>query len=210
MEPSFVHSKTMNCSSSFITLVTLKLRPMTLTNFHMFGHILERDSFLTSRANWSLVGSLMISQLFCFLLWDATIITVVQLFIPMLFLLVFLKSCLWFQGEQNLQIKHSACACSGLLMLINVTPSCLLYTTSGFFDLSLIVIITKSLFNSSCTCILFDLSENVSKRRFITYFFTKYMQLLSACFSSIFIFKLYTCTVYFVWRMGWIWCCYRN
>ena len=31
-------------------------------------------------------------------------------------------------------------------MLITVTPSCLLYTTSSFFDLSLIGIITKSLY----------------------------------------------------------------
>ena len=101
MELSFVHFKPMKCSSSFITLVTLKLRPMTLTNFHMFGHILERDNFLTSRANWSLVGTLMISQLFCFLLWDVTIITIVQLFTSMLFLLVFPKSCQWFQGDRT-------------------------------------------------------------------------------------------------------------
>ena len=58
------------------------------------------DSFLTSWANWSLVGSLVIPQRFCCILWDATIITIVLFFIPMLFLLVYLKSCQWFDRTE--------------------------------------------------------------------------------------------------------------
>ena len=70
--------------------------------------------------------------------------------------------------EQTSQIKHSAC--SGLVILMTVTPSCVLYTASVTFDPS-IGIITKSLLISSCTCIQFDLSENVSKRRLLLIFY---------------------------------------
>ena len=127
------------------------------------------------------------------------------------------------QNKQNSQIKHSAC--SGLVMLMTITPSCLLYATSGFFDLSLIGIVTTSLFISSCTCNYLIYLKMYQKEGYYLYF-TKYMQvhsknsknqswyhyilICSVYFSSIFIFKLYTCTVYCVWRMGWIPYCYKN